>query len=193
MLLFAGSDRSQSRHMALTATIYNIDIELADVDRSVYETLTLRLARHPSESEEYFVTRLLAYCLEYAEGIAFSNGISNPDEPTIAVRDLTGALKVWIEIGAPDAARVHKASKASPRVAVYTHRDVPQLLKQWAGERIHRVDELELYSFDKSFIAAFAAKLERRQTIALSRTDGHLYLTIGDAVIEGSVERVPIG
>jgi len=179
--------------MALTATIYNLDVELADVDRNVYETLALRLARHPSESEEYFVTRLLAYCLEYVEGIAFSSGISDPDEPTIAVRDLTGAIKVWIEIGAPDAARVHKASKASPRVAVYTHRDVAQLLKQWSGERIHRVDELELYTFDKSFIAGFTAKLERRMTIALSRTDGHLYLTIADAVIEGGVERVMVG
>src|SRR5215510_7556386 len=158
------------RSMALTATIYNIDVELADVDRNVYDTLSLRMARHPSESEEYFVTRLLAYCLEYAEGIQFSNGISDPEEPTISVRDLTGAIKVWIEIGAPDAARVHKASKASPRVAVYTHRDVTQLLKQWAGERIHRADELELYAFDRAFIAAFGAKLERRMAIALSRT-----------------------
>ena len=72
---------------------------------------------------------MLAYCLEYAEGIVFSNGISDPDEPTIAVRDLTGAIKVWIEIGAPDAARVHKASKAAPRVAVYTHKDPAQLMR----------------------------------------------------------------
>ena len=178
--------------MALTATIYNIDVELADVDRNVYDTLSLRMARHPSESEEYFVTRLLAYCLEYAEGIQFSNGISDPEEPTISVRDLTGAIEVWIEIGAPDAARVHKASKASPRVAVYTHRDVTQLLKQWAGERIHRADELELYAFDRAFIAAFGAKLERRMAIALSRTDGHLYLTIGDVVLEGAVTQIPV-
>src|SRR5262245_129704 len=178
--------------MALSATIYNIDVELADVDRNTYETFALRLARHPSESEEYFVTRLLAYCLEHAEGIQFSQGISDPDEPTISVRDLTGAISAWIEIGAPDAARVHKASKASPRVAVYTHRDVTQLLRQWAGERIHRLDALELYSFDRSVIAAFAAKLERRMAVAISRTDGHLYVTVGDTVIEGTVERVPV-
>src|SRR4029079_7863492 len=146
----------------LTATIYNFDIELADVDRHVYETIALRVAQHPSESAEYLVTRVLAYCLEYADGIAFSSGISDPEEPTIAVRDLTGAIKAWIEIGAPDAARVHKASKAAPRVAVYTHKDPGQLIRQWAGERIHRADELELYSIDKAFIAAFVAKLERR-------------------------------
>src|ERR1051326_552518 len=99
--------------MALTATIYNFEIELADVDRGVYETFALRLPQPPSESDEYWVTRVLAYCLEYTEGIAFSNGLSEPDEPTIAVRDLTGAIRVWIEIGAPDAARVHKAGKSA--------------------------------------------------------------------------------
>ena len=178
--------------MALTATIYHFDIELADVDRHTYNTIALRVARHPSESEEYLVTRVLAYCLEYAEGIAFSNGISDHEEPTISVRDLTGAIKVWIEIGAPDASRVHKASKASPRVAVYTHKDPEQLVRQWTGERIHRADALELYGVDRAFVGAFAARLERRLTLALSRTDGHLYLTIGGAVIEGDVARVPL-
>ena len=70
--------------MALTATIYNIDIDLADGDRQVYETLALRVARHPSESEAYLLTRVLAYALEYREGIAFSRGLSDPDEPAIA-------------------------------------------------------------------------------------------------------------
>ena len=92
--------------MALTATIYTFDIDLADADRGVYETLALRVARHPSESEEYLVTRLIAYCLEYREGIAFSNGIADPDEPAIAVRDLTGAIQVWIEIGASPSTRI---------------------------------------------------------------------------------------
>jgi uncharacterized protein YaeQ len=178
--------------VALTATIYNFDIELADVDRSVYETFALRVAQHPSESDDYLVTRVLAYCLEYTEGIAFSNGLSDPDEPTLAVRDLTGAIQAWIEIGAPDAARVHKAGKSAARVAVYTHRNTDQLLRQWAGERIHRVDQLELYCVDRTLVTGFAAALARRMSLALSRTDGHLYVTIGDTVIEGDVERVRV-
>ena len=109
--------------MALTATIYNFDIHLSDVDRNVYETLSLRVAQQPSETEEYLVTRVLAYCLEYTDGIAFTKGLAEPDTPAITVRDLTGALRGWIEIGSPDADRLHKASKASPRVAVYTHKD----------------------------------------------------------------------
>src|SRR5918997_3619232 len=138
--------------MALTATIHNFDIQLSDVDRGVYESLSLRVARHPSETEEYLLTRVLAYCLEYAEGIAFSKGLAEPDEPALSVRDLTGALRVWIDVGAPDAARLHKASKAAPRVAVYTHRPPAQLLRPLAGERIHRAEELELYAFDREVI-----------------------------------------
>src|SRR6188474_758341 len=132
--------------MALTATIYNFEIDLADADRGVYETLDLRVARHPSESEEYLVTRVLAYCLEFAGGIEFSNGLSDPDEPAVSVRDLTGSIRVWIDIGSPDAARLHKASKAAARVVVYTHKDPAQLLRALDGERIHRADALELYA-----------------------------------------------
>src|SRR6266571_4484237 len=112
--------------MALTATVYNFDIDLSDTDRNVYETLALRVAQHPSESDEYLVTRVLAYALELTDGIAFSRGISDPEEPALAVRDLTGAIQTWIEIGAPDAARLHKASKAASRVVVYTHKDPQQ-------------------------------------------------------------------
>ena len=122
--------------MALTATIYNFDIELADSDRNVYESLALRVARHPSESEEYLVARLLAYLLEYREGIEFSRGISNPDDPAIAVRDLTGAVTTWIDIGTPEAARLHKASKAAARVVVYTHKDPDQFVRRLEGEKI---------------------------------------------------------
>src|SRR6266566_2634580 len=138
--------------MALTATIYNFDVELADGDRHVYETLALRVARHPSESEEYLVARLLAYLLEYTEGIEFSRGITDPDDPAIAVRDLTGALKTWIDIGTPDAARLHKASKAAGRVVVYIHKDPTQFLKQIAGEKIHRAEALELYAIDRGLV-----------------------------------------
>ena len=84
--------------MALTATVYIFEIDLADNDRGVYETLSLRVARHPSESEEYLLTRVLAYALEYTDGIEFSEGgLSNPDAPAIVVKDLTGAVQAWIE------------------------------------------------------------------------------------------------
>ena len=103
--------------MALGATIYTFDIELADSDRAVYETLNLRVAQHPSETPDYLLTRVLAYCLEFSEGIGFSKGLSDPDEPAIFVRDLTGALQVWVDIGLPEPERLHRASKAAPPTA----------------------------------------------------------------------------
>jgi uncharacterized protein YaeQ len=176
--------------MALTATIYNFDIDFADTDRHVYETLALRVARHPSESEEYLVTRLLAYLLEFADGIEFSRGVSDPEEPTIAIRDLTGAINTWIEIGAPDAARLHKASKIARRVAVYTHKDPTQFLKQLAGERIHRAEALELYAIDRALVSALVARLERRLAFSLSVTERDLYLSIGPDNLTGRVVRL---
>jgi uncharacterized protein YaeQ len=173
--------------------MYTFDVELADVDRNVYANLALRMARHPSETEGYFLVRLIAYCLEYTEGIAFSPGLAEPDEPTLAVRDLTGTIRTWVEIGAPDAARLHRASKAAPRVAIYTHKDPAQLRRQLSGERIHRAEAIELYAVDAEFLAELGTHLERRTTLTLSVTDGHLFVTIGPTTLSTAVMRYAIG
>jgi uncharacterized protein YaeQ len=177
--------------VALTATIYKFEIKLSNVDRAVYETLSLKVARHPSETQEHLATRVLAYCLEFTEGIGFSRGLAHPDEPAIAVRDLTGVLLAWIDVGMPDAARLHKASKAAPRVAVYTHKG-PQLLNQLAGERIHRADALEIYAIDRELLSGLVSRLERRSAFDLSVSDGNLFLSIGDATLSGEAARLPL-
>jgi uncharacterized protein YaeQ len=178
--------------MALGATIYNFDIQLSNVDRGVYETLAVRAARHPSETAEYLVTRLLAYCLEYTDGITFSKGLAEPDEPAVVVRDLTGALRVWIEVGWPDAARLHKAAKASPRVVVYTYKDPTQLARQLEGERIHRAHEITIYGMPEPVVEALVSRLDRRTAFELSVTEGHLYLTIGGETIDGEMKLVQL-
>ncbi len=175
--------------MALGATIYTFDIELADSDRAVYQTLNLRVAQHPSETPDYLLTRVLAYCLEYGEGIAFSKGLSDPDEPAIAVRDLTGALQAWVDIGLPEPERLHKASKAAPRVAVYTHKDPEQWAAKLAAAKIHRADKLAVYAFDRSWLAQFVARLERRMQFSLARSEGEIYLTVGAATSQTVLER----
>jgi uncharacterized protein YaeQ len=179
--------------VALSSTIYNFDIDLADADRQVYETLALRVARHPSESEPYLLTRVLAYALEYTEGIGFSRGLSEPDEPAIFVRDLTGAIRVWVEIGTPDAERLHRAAKAAPRVVVYTHKDPAQIVRRLAGERIHHVEALELYAVDRGLLGELSARLDRRMAFGLSVTGGDLYLSIGSDTLTGGVTRHPVG
>jgi uncharacterized protein YaeQ len=176
--------------VALTATIYNLDVQLADTDRGVYEALAFKVAQQPSESDEHMMARVLAYCLEYTEGIGFSKGIAEPEEPALFVRDLTGALRTWIDIGSPDAARLHKASKAAPRVVVYTHKDPAQLLRALDGERIHRAEALELYALDRELIAGLLEHRDRRTKLELTVTEGHLYATIDDETLEGTVERI---
>jgi len=179
--------------MALGATIYHFPVQLSHVDRGVYEALAVKVARHPSEAEDYLVARVLAYCLEYSEGLAFSRGgLSDPDEPALAVRDLTGALCAWIDVGAPDAARLHKAGKAAPRVAVYTHKQPAALLRQLEGERIHRADAIELYAFDRELVSGLVARLERRMAFDLSVTDGHLFISVGGDTLSGELQRLSL-
>jgi uncharacterized protein YaeQ len=175
--------------VALTSTIFNFDIDLADADRGRYESIALRVAQHPSESDEYLMARVLAYCLEYDDGIGFSSGLSDPEEPTLAIRDLTGRVRTWVEIGTPDAARLHKASKAADRVVVYTHKDPLPWLRQLAGDRIHRSEHIEVRAFDRSLIAALIERLSRRMALTVSLADRHLFLAFDGGVIEGDVVR----
>lgn len=165
--------------MALSATLYIFTIQLADVDRGVYRDLELRVARHPSETAEYMVTRLLAYCLEYTDGIAFSDGgVSSADEPAVLVRDGAGRPTAWIEVGAPDAERLHRAAKLADRVAIYTHRDPVKVLAPLTGKRIHRAGRIPLYSIERELIDAAVAALDRRNTTTLSITERLLYLDL---------------
>lgn len=180
--------------MALSATLHTFAVQLADVDRNVYADLDLRLARHPSETAEFMLTRLLAYCLEYGDGITFSEGgVSSTDEPAVLVRDLTGRITAWIEVGAPDAERVHRGSKLADRIAVYTHRDPAKVLAQLSGKRIHRAEEVRLYSFDRSFVDTAAAAIERRNTATISVTERQLYLDLNGVVSSTAVAEQLLG
>lgn len=178
--------------MALTATIYSIDVQLNDVDRGVYESLSFKAAQHPSESEEFLVARVLAYCLEYREGISFGKGLAEPNEPAMAITDLAGTRQAWIEIGAPDADRLHRASKACPRVVVYAHKDPAGWLRQLDGARIHKRESIEVVALDRALIAALVERLERRMTFTLMRSEDHLFISLGDDALQGTLTRVTL-
>ena len=166
--------------MAQASTIYSVAIDLSDLDRGVFETIDLRVARHPSETAEYMLVRLLAYCLEYQEGIALTEGVSSGDEPALVVRDLTGRLTAWIEVGLPDAARLHRGSKLAGRAAVYTHRDARQLLSQLSGAKIHRAAAIPVRAFDRAAIEELAALIERRTSLAVSVSGGDVSIALGE-------------
>jgi uncharacterized protein YaeQ len=178
--------------LASGATIYTFDIELSDVDRHVYQSLNLRVAQHPSETTDYLVTRVLAYCLEYTEGIEFSKGLSDPDEPAISVRDLTGALQAWVDIGLPEPERLHRASKAAARVAVYAHKDPEQWVLRVASARIHRAQYVQVFAFDRDWIAQVAKRLERRIQWSMSRSESEIYLTTGADTLQTALQRLSL-
>src|SRR5438093_6266842 len=154
--------------MALTATIYNLDIDLADIDRGIYERLALCVPQQPSETIEYMLMRVFAYCFEYADGIALTEGVAAGDEPAVLIRDLTGRITAWIEVGMPDADRLHRGSKLAGRAAVYTHRDVRKLLAGFSSANIHRAAEIPVYAFDRSLVDEIAGLLDRRSSFSLS-------------------------
>lgn len=176
--------------MALQATVYHLQIELSDVDRGVYESLDLRIARHPSESIPYLLTRTIAYALLYEEGIAFSKGgLSSTDEPPITVRDLQGNLRVWVEIGTPSADRLHKASKAAPRVVVFTQHDPRLLAKEAATRPIYKADQIEVYALPSDFLNELGALTDRNARWSLLRNDGALFVTAGDQTLSTVVTK----
>jgi len=174
--------------MAQTATIYNLSIDLSDVDRGVYEQFEVRIARHPSETAEYMLVRILAYCLEFQEGISLTEGVASADEPAILVKDMTGQIKAWIEVGLPDASKIHRGSKAAARTAVYTHRG-RQLLSQLAGSKIHKSESVPIYTLDSEFIDEVAGLIDRRSSIGLSVTEQQIYLSINGKDFTTSIQQ----
>ncbi|MFI8595312.1 YaeQ family protein [Microbacterium sp. NPDC078428] len=177
--------------MAIGATIHTFTGQLADVDRGVYDDLALRVARHASETDAFMLTRVLAYCLEFAEGIAFSDGIASTDEPAVLVRDPTGRVTSWIEVGAPDAARLHYGAKLADRAVVYTHRDPAKVVAAWQGKPLHRAEDLVVRSFGPGFVDAATSAIERRNTITVSITEGHLYLELNGRTFDAPIIETP--
>jgi len=174
--------------MAKPATLRRFDIALADADRGVYEQLAWRVAQHPSESERFLVARILARALEHAEGLEFSKGgVSDDEEPALVQRDLRGDLRAWIEVGLPSPDRLHKASKAAPRVVVYTWK-LDQLVAALEGERLHRAPEI--VGLPSELLDALAATLDRANTWDLSISGGVIYLGVAGRTFEGSLRRV---
>jgi uncharacterized protein YaeQ len=179
--------------VAAGATVYTLAIELSDADRNVYQSLELRVARHPSETAPFMLARTLAYCLEYQDGIVLTDGVGAVDEPAVLARDLTGRITAWIEVGAPAPERLHKGSKQAPRCAVYAHRDPAPWLAQLAGEKIHRAADIPIYSFERQFMDEASAALGRRARLALSVTGRHLYLDVDDKHFNTAIEERRLG
>ena len=174
--------------MAHAGLLYRFHINLADADRGVYETLELRTAMHASETEVFLVVRVLGYCLLHEEGIAFGRGLCEPDESAIHVRDLTGQLVHWIEVGMPAADRLHKAMKAVGKLTIVPHRPLRLLERSLEGHTIHKVNDIQVVVIDPALVATIAGKLERIESWDLTVSDGTIFLVRGNESHAGTVE-----
>lgn len=180
--------------MAQGATVYQFDVNVSNVDRGMYEAFPLRVAQHPAETLDYLLSRVLALCMEYEEGMVFGGGIgtSGGDEPAVWSKDYTGQIKTWIEVGMPDADKLHRASKAAERVLIYTHRNPDMLLRNLNGQGIYQAERIQLHTFDYGFITSLTSRLERRNTLDVSVTEGQLYLTLNGFDAQTAIHAVTL-
>ncbi len=172
--------------------LHRFEIALADVDRGVYTDLDLRVARHPSEDEPYLLTRVLAFALEHKEGLAFSKGLSESDEPALWVKTGDGRVVEWIEVGAPAADRLHRAAKLAERVVVWCHRRPDMLQQRCAKEKVHKGESIVVVKVPSELLSALAMRLDRNNKWDLSRHEGRVTIVCGGEVIEAALESVPL-
>jgi uncharacterized protein YaeQ len=174
--------------MAQPSLVHRFHIDLSDSDRGIYQALEFRAARHPSESETFFAARVLAYCLNAQEGLEMTAGIASPEEPALRVAGPTGMVILWIDIGFPEARRLHKASKLGAEVRVYLHKEPYHYLKDLEEEKIHRKDEVLFFSFPPGFLEDVGRALGRDNRGSLVVTGGTVYLELGGSALEGEVK-----
>jgi uncharacterized protein YaeQ len=170
--------------MALPSTVYKASIQLSDVDRGVYESLQATVARHPSETEERLVGRLLAYAIFQEPELAFTKGISATDEPDLWVKGGDGRVRLWVEVGLPDAERIIKASRHSERVALLA---CGRMSPSWDLQqlpKLEKLDNLTVISFDQAFVNMVASLLERSINWSITITEGTFYLSIAEETLE---------
>ena len=176
--------------MALPATIYKATIQLADSDRDCYETIQLTAARHPSETEERLVARLLAFALFHEEGLAFTRGLCATDEPDIWVQGGDGRVQFWLEVGLPDADRLIKASRHAGRVALLACGRAQASWQQQQLPKLAGIANLTVVTVEPAFIAALVQRLERSIAWSLTVSGGVCFLTVGDETLETAISQL---
>lgn len=170
--------------MALNATIFKIDLTITDMDRSHYATHALVLARHPSETDERMMVRLLAFALNASEALAFGKGLSSEDEPDIWEKDLTGAIQLWIGVGLPDEKAVRKACGRATQVRIYAYGRGSERWWQDVQSGLSRPNNLTVIELPQAATQAMAALAQRTMQLQCTVQDGTVWLTDGENTIE---------
>lgn len=178
--------------MAKTATLYRFQLELADIDRSVYESLDLRVAGHPSEDAERLVIRVLARAIAHEDELEFGRGLSNAEDPALWTRTSHGEISTWIDVGCPSAERLHRASKAAERVLVVTNKNDAMLRKEWSSHPIHKSDAIEVVRLPSKLVQDLTTLLQRNMQWYLTLQEGSISIADGDQNFDGVLERTSL-
>ena len=174
--------------------MHRFSVQVSDIDRAVYDEFEIRIAQHPSETVLYLVTRVMAYALHLGDDVELSKaGLCDPTDPPLYARDLTGRMTHWIDIGQPSADRLHKAGKQADSVYVYTYKNPQLLVDAVAKSNVYGGDQIQPYALDPNFVSALAETVTRNNAWTLVRTEGELFITIGDENLNGRLTPWPLG
>ena len=166
--------------MALKATIFRAELTVSDLDRGHFETHSLTIARHPSETDERMMVRLLAFALNADERLAFGRGLSSEGEADLCRTDLTGAIDLWVDVGLPDERAIRKACGRAKRVAVYTYGTGAELWWRQNAAAFERQDNLAVIDVPLEATRAMAARAARNMKLQCTIQDGHVWFADAD-------------
>jgi uncharacterized protein YaeQ len=169
--------------MALKATIFKAELQITDMDRQYYQDHALTIARHPSETDERMMVRLLAFARHADPALYFGKGLSEVDEPDLWKKDLTGAIDLWIEVGQPDEKRLLKACGRAAQVVVYSYSSNSSIWWSQISSRVERAKNLTILNLPSASSLAMARLAQRNMQLQCMIQDGQLWLTgNGDAI-----------
>ena len=171
--------------MALKATIFKADLQIADMDRRYYGDHTLTIARHPSETDERMMVRLLAFALHAHEALSFGRGLSTDDEPDLWQKDLTGTIEIWIDVGLPDEKRIRRACGRARQVFVYSYGGRgTQLWWDQVNTKLGQVENLSVISLPAASTRALAKLVLRNMQLQFTIQEGQIWISGKDQVVE---------
>ena len=178
-------EKSIPDSMALKSTIFKADLQIADMDRRYYGDHTLTVARHPSETDERMMVRLLAFAMHADEALSFGRGLSTDDEPDLWQKDLTGTIEIWIDVGLPDEKRVRRACGRARQVFVYSYGGRgAELWWDQVNARLGRVENLSVISLPAASTQALATLAFRNMQLQFTIQEGQIWISDKDKVVE---------
>lgn len=176
--------------MALKATIYKAELQIADMDRNYYATHNLTLARHPSETDERMMVRILAFALFADEGLGFGKGLCVDDEPDLWLRDLTGDILHWLDVGQPDEKWVRKACGRARRVTLINYGRTADIWWQGTRDKLARQDKLTVLRLPPEAAPALARLTERSMRLQFTIQEGQVWVTDGRETVQVEPEHL---